>query len=62
MTVVRAAPLFAEENQDTWTDIAGWVSRSALVPLRELPVPIEGDAVSCAFLDRAFGRSWRVLR
>ncbi|MDQ3897161.1 MAG: NUDIX hydrolase [Actinomycetota bacterium] len=61
MTVVRAAPLFAEENQDTWTDVAGWVSRSALVPLRELPLLIEG-AVSCTFLDRALGRRWRVLQ
>ncbi len=59
MTVVHALPVKADAGQATWTDVDGFIARSAFVRCHELPDAIRASAIHVPYLDAVFGDQWR---
>jgi 8-oxo-dGTP pyrophosphatase MutT (NUDIX family) len=59
MTVVHAVPVRAEDEQATWTDVDGYIARSAFVHVASLPDAIRSSPIHAPYLDAVFGDRWR---
>jgi 8-oxo-dGTP pyrophosphatase MutT (NUDIX family) len=59
MTVVHALPVRAEDTHATWSDVDGFIARSAFVDLNSLPEAILKSPLHAPYLDIVFGDRWR---
>jgi 8-oxo-dGTP pyrophosphatase MutT (NUDIX family) len=55
MTVFTARPSGREVHPGSWTDVEGFIERSAFVPLAELPPEVQQDPISSVFLGLVLG-------
>lgn len=59
MTVVHAVPVRADADQATWSDVDGFIARSAFVDIDDLPETVRTSAIHAPYLDAVFGSRWR---
>lgn len=59
MTVVHAVPVRADDEQARWTDVDGFIARSAFVNLDQLPATLRSSSIHLPYLDAVFGSRWR---
>ena len=55
MTVVHAVPARADDEHETWTDVEGFIVRSAFVSVRAIPTSLRTSPIHAPYLDAVLG-------